>query len=562
MKKLHFYFIFIIFFLIIFSRYAYSYNYIQCLKKYSSSSKINKLINKLNIASSKTVDKKITAYNYIYKYANHLYANASHISKQSSISDYMSAGKAFACIGNYPNAIESYINSFNLYSLHNNHQVSFTKFDKYIGIAKTSINWIFLIFVLSLLIIPFVFLRIDKKIRNIMLIITAISITLKSLIIFFLQFHENISIKHLNDILTYEAYSQYIYKNLSSGKSFLFSFYNFSWPAPAYSFYNGFVYILFGNNIISVEIINSIFIGTLSSLLVYFLARKIFDEKTGIVSFALFSFSPDLLFLNSTGLKISINIFIVLLIFCIIFFWNNKFKYLKFLTVLFLLYYDGLLRVYSGIFMAISLMLWLIIEKRKYNFKPYEIVIAIFLLIFVSFKILNYDLFHSIKLFAKSHKNENYIAATVRYTSNAFSGGKYAITIPKPIQHAAITIPKPIQHAVTAITFIIIKIFYYIFSPFLWFLPLQYSVMLLPSIIYWYLLLPFFIYGSVKWSRVDLKNSSIFLIYILTVSGTIIFFTNNMMQMYIYRVQLLPLFYIIASYGITKVKKFDNLLGH
>ena len=555
MKKLHFYFVFIVFFLIIFSRYAYSYNSIQCLEKYSGSPNINKLIKSLQLRG---YDKN-NHYDYIENYANGLFIMSA---SQKNAAGFIIAGNVFACNGDYPNAIASLIRSFTLHISNNhNNRYIIPKFDKYIGINATSVNWIFLIFMLLLLIILLVFLRIDKKIKKILLIITAISITIKSLIIFFLQFHENI-FKHLNDVLTYEAFSQYIYKNFHTGKSLLLSFYNFSWPAPAYSFYNGLIYILFGNNIITVEIINSIFIGTLSSLLVYFLAKKIFDEKVGIISFALFSFSPDLLFFNSTGLKISVNIFIVLLVFYIIFSWNNKFKYLKFLTLLLFIYYDGLLRVYSGIFIAISLILWLIIERRKYNFKLFEIVVAILLLIFVSFKILNYDLFHSINLFAKSHKNKNYITAASKYISNGFSGGKYIITVPKPIQRAVTAVPKPIQRAVTAVLDIIIKTIYYIFSPFLWLLPLKYVIMLPPSIIYWYLLLPFFVYGSIKWLRVDLKNSSIFLIYILTVSGTIIFFTNNMMQMYIYRVQLLPLLYIVASYGISKIKIFDSRSGY
>ena len=543
MKKLHFYFIFIIFFLIIFTRYAYSYNSIQCLKKYSSSPNINKLIKSLKLRG---YDKN-NHYDYIENYANDLWSTSA---SQKNAAGFIIAGDVFACNGDYPNAISSLIQSFTLHiSSNHNYQYIIPKFDKYIGITSTSVNLVFLIFVLMLLIIPFIFFKIHKKIRIAILIITAISIIIKSLIIFFLQFHENI-FKHLNDVLTYEAFSQYIYKNFHTGKSLLSSFYNFSWPVPAYSFYNGLVYILFGNNIITVEIINSIFIGTLSSLLVYFLAKKIFDEKVGIISFALFSFSPDLLFFNSLNLKISINIFIVLLIFYILFYWNNKLKYLNFIILLFLLYYDGIIRAYSGIFMAISIMLWFIIKKRKYNFKPYEIVIAISLLIFVSFKILNYDIFHSINLF-KSHRNNNYIASTAKYVSNRFSGGRYAITIPKPI-----------QHAVTAIASIIIKFFYYIFSPLLWLLPLKYCVLLLPSILYWYLLLPFFVYGSVKWLRIDFKNSSIFLVYILMVSGTIIFFVGNMMQMYIYRIQLLPLFYIAASYGISKIKIFNSPSGY
>ena len=545
MKKFGFYFIFIIFFLLIFSRYAYSYSSIKCLKKYSNSSSVNKLIKSLKLRS---YDKN-NHYDYIENYANGLWNSA--VSRKNA-HDFMIAGNVFACNGDYPNAIYSFVQSFVLLHVSNNHNYRYIipKFDKYIGVTSTSVNLASLIFALMLLVIPFIFLKIDKKIKIAILMITVISITLKSLIIFYLQSHGNI-FKHLNDVFTYEAYSQYIYKNFYAGKSLLFSFYNFNWPAPAYSFYNGLVYILFGNNIITVEIINSVFIGTLSSLLVFFLARKIFNDKAGLISFALFSFSPDLLLFNSTSLKLSVNIFIVLLIFCIVFFWNNKLKYLKFLAILLLLYYDGLLRVYSGIFLAVSLVLWLIMEKRRYNFKPYEIVIAILLLIFVSFKILNYDLFHSVKLLAKSHKNKNYITATTQYVSKGFSGGKYAITIPKPL-----------QHAVTTIIFFTIKFFYYIFSPLPWLLPLKYAVMLSPSIIYWYFLLPFFVYGSIKWLRVDFENSFIFLIYVLTVSGTIIFFTGNMMQMYIYRAQLLPLFYIAASYGISKIKIFNKLPGN
>ncbi len=542
MKNLPLYFIFIIFFSLIFSRYAYSFdnNSYRCLMKLSAYPQVNKLVKLIKSNKFKTNG----GYrNYIEKYAEGMY-------NDPSVHNFMIAGKIFACNGNYPNTIESYINSYNLYTSNNhNHGFSVLKFDKYIGITKTSINWIFLIPFLLLLLIPFIFLRTNRRVRNVIFIIAAVSILLKFFVIFFLQFHENI-FKHLNDIFTYEGYSQYIYKNLFSGKSLLFSFYNFNWPAPAYSFYNGLIYVLFGNNIITVEIINSVFIGTLSSLLAFLLAKKIFSEKVGIISFVLFSISPDLLFFNSLDLKISLNIFIVLLIFNILFYWNNKFKYLKFLLILFLLYYDGLIRVYSGIFLAISIILWLIFERRKYNFKFYEIIPAIFLIIFISTQVLNYDLLNSINKFKNAHQINNYVVAAFMYVSHAFIGGRYRIIAAKPII-AANMMGKGL----------IIKTIYYIFSPFLWLLPLKYSIMLFPSVILWYILLPFFLYGCIKWFKIDIKSSSIFLFYIFMVSSTIIFFTGNMMQMYVYRLQLLPFFYIIASYGIIKIKKLDNFLG-
>lgn len=81
---------------------------------------------------------------------------------------------------------------------------------------------------------------------------------------------------------------------------------------PLYACFIGLIYSVFGHNILLVVLIQA-FIGSLSSLLVFYIGKRLFNPATGVIAALLWSFHPAIIFYEGVLMKEGLAVFLTLL---------------------------------------------------------------------------------------------------------------------------------------------------------------------------------------------------------------------------------------------------------
>ncbi len=149
---------------------------------------------------------------------------------------------------------------------------------------------------------------------------------------------------------------------------------------------------LFGDSLFSVRL-SSAFFGVLSVVLVFFIGRRLFNEKVGLLSMALMAVSGGILCLSRVALMESVTTFFVLLAF---YFFIRSFEDKKFLPWFGVAIGLSLLSKYTAFIPIPIYFLILIFHKRNY-FREWRLYFAIFcaLLVFSPVIIYNTELYLS-----------------------------------------------------------------------------------------------------------------------------------------------------------------------
>lgn len=112
------------------------------------------------------------------------------------------------------------------------------------------------------------------------------------------------------------AYYSGLAKSIVEGKGFSISGKPTSFKEPFYSFFLASIYYIFGQNYVSVRIIQAV-LGTLTCIIIFLVAKRLFNDKTAIISALISCFYP--VFIKTTEYILTENLYTFLLIAAVFF---------------------------------------------------------------------------------------------------------------------------------------------------------------------------------------------------------------------------------------------------
>lgn len=156
---------------------------------------------------------------------------------------------------------------------------------------------------------------------------------------------------------------------------------------PLYAYFIGLIYSVFGHNILLVVLIQA-FIGSFSSLLVFYVGKRLFNPATGIIAALLWSIHPVIIFYEGVLMKEGLAVFLTLLaLYTIILARDTGYRRSWFLGGVFI----GLAALARGniIFVIPFVFLWMVAECRKDFFKPAVVFILGLVIMFIPIAVRN-----------------------------------------------------------------------------------------------------------------------------------------------------------------------------
>jgi len=167
---------------------------------------------------------------------------------------------------------------------------------------------------------------------------------------------------------------------------------------PGYPYFLAVFYSIFGFHIFPVQLVQTV-LAAITCLLIFFLGKKLANERTGLCAAGLFAVYPQ--FIRYPGNLYVETLFIFLFLLALVFLFDigQKPSYLKPVTAGFILGLSALVREIS-LFMLFPIILWAILmmkgssEKGQWG-KRLSVFVVFFALTISPWTLRNYYLFHS-----------------------------------------------------------------------------------------------------------------------------------------------------------------------
>ena len=150
---------------------------------------------------------------------------------------------------------------------------------------------------------------------------------------------------------------------------------------PLYAYFIGLIYSVFGHNILLVILIQA-FVGSLSSLLVFYIGKRLFNQAVGIMAALLWSFHPIIIFYEGVIMKEGLAVFLMLFALYTIFLARDT-RYRRYWLLGGV--FTGLSALTRGniLFVIPFIFLWMIAECKKDLFKTAAIFLLGLVIIFI-----------------------------------------------------------------------------------------------------------------------------------------------------------------------------------
>ncbi len=171
--------------------------------------------------------------------------------------------------------------------------------------------------------------------------------------------------------------------------------------APLYYYASDFLYRIFGVSLLSSRLLSVIF-GAFSILLVYLIAKRLFDEEVGIISSFLLAVSAFHVRFSLAEMDITMSFLVLLSLYCMILFLDRNAPWLLLTTaallgIAFLIKPIALLFLFSYVFFALIYLYRKKDERQKFFTKEWLKTIALFgvilLIFFMPILSFNYVLY-------------------------------------------------------------------------------------------------------------------------------------------------------------------------
>lgn len=315
-----------------------------------------------------------------------------------------------------------------------------------------------------------------------------------------------------------------------------------------YHFWNAFIYYFTGWNPLAMFFINC-FVGALSVVLVYMIAKEIFNKKVGMVSSAIYLFWPSTFLWSTMNSKEPLTIFFVFL--AMWFFINLKRKFsMKYListtlSVLFLTKLRGVVSVSLFFAILLSFIFQRRIDKKNLNISIMRFIAIAIITIFVSVALIDFQLFVSSgKLFGLSLPGNN-IFEVIDYAHNVRTLDASSAFF------AGVDISTPLR----TVVFLPFGLFFVFFAPFPSQITSRLQLIAAPEMAIWYMFLPFIFYGILLAAKYRWRDSSVMILFILSMCLILALCEGNVGTMFRHRAFIIPFCLIFAIAGLVKFNK-------
>lgn len=313
------------------------------------------------------------------------------------------------------------------------------------------------------------------------------------------------------------------------------------------AYFQAILNVVFGRSLLNILVFPIIAVSMV--ILVYYLAKEIFNRRVAILSAIILAVLPSFVIWSSTNIRTSLGIIAMLLIglSLVKFVKNSSPKYLFYLAIGIIMINFAKDKMLRPLLFIIPFLIFLAIKINLRN-KIKILIIALFFCIykgnFINAKIqsLVVDFISRQKSFATYISGSNY---------KIYDDFFYSVDISDLGYISPFVFIKALPKATG----------YFLFSPFPWKITNELRLYAYPQIIFWYLFFPFSLIGIMIGLRFRFKMISVLLTWVFF---WIVMFSLVMGNEGIAARQrdlILPFFYIFASVGITHLlgrKIFEN----
>jgi len=304
-----------------------------------------------------------------------------------------------------------------------------------------------------------------------------------------------------------------------------------------YYYFLAVVYFLVGHSPIIVKLLNC-FIGALTGLYIYHIAKRIFDKNAAILAILLTTFFPSLVFWSTQNLKDSLVILLICLIVWSIINLQRGFRWNYLLIALFSSLYLSSLRTYMLFLLGFSIALSFLLSGRG-GLKR-KAVLAGCAVLLMGGIFFFYRQFGALKwnyLLSLSFETLDRIRRTTTVGGSAFHPEADVSTLPK------------------ALAFLPIGLTYVLFAPFPWMGGSLLARITFPEMLVWYALVPFTFYGVFYSLRKKRRESLAIIFFLVTTMATLAVMQGNVGTLYRQRAPLLVFYLVFASVGIVELRR-------
>jgi len=291
---------------------------------------------------------------------------------------------------------------------------------------------------------------------------------------------------------------------------------------------SGFVYYIFGNNIIFGKLLNLLF-HIISVFLVYKITELLFEKRTAIISLFMFLLMPSINIWSLFFLRESMIIMMLLLslFFIIKFYKTNNFVF--FIISLFFSYIYYVMREHIGILLVlIVIFLFLIKIKKLYSS---VILFLVFVVLLINYSII-YDY------------SPNYIIDSIIHERNLVAGEGGTSRFLEDYKT---------NDVIDLLLYLPLGIIYFLFAPFPWNVNSTMMMFYFIDSLVFYLLFPFMIYGI--YSALKTKDGLLYciLIFMFLVAIFYALIEVNVGNLARHKIQFTSIAIIFIAKGINNI---------
>jgi len=351
-----------------------------------------------------------------------------------------------------------------------------------------------------------------------------------------------------------------------------------------YSYFNAIVFYLFGFHPIVPQVINC-FLGAITVIFIYLVAKVIFDQKIAILSSVFYSFFPSLVFWSTKNLKEASYLFSVVVIIWFVIKLQQGHKKINvayYLLSTILLLYLRFMKIHIFLFLSYAIITSFIINiERKMIYQ--RIFNTLFFIIVVSIiggSFLNYRFIPrpsliikdsamersedseidrteiSSRISAGTHRQNNFnemrklSASFCRKISFIFAAIDRSRKNSSKVGDSVFMPETDISTPIKALKFLPFGMIHFLFAPFPWKAEGFLQKITIPEMLLWYSMIPFILYGLFYSIRFELKK--IFCIFFYITMTTLLYSLAlpNIGTIYRIRASIFPFCFMFASVGI------------
>jgi len=300
-----------------------------------------------------------------------------------------------------------------------------------------------------------------------------------------------------------------------------------------YTYFIAYLFFIFGYVPLMVKFIN-VFFSVLMGVVVYFMAKDLFERKIAKISSILVSFFPSTFLFSITALKDTIaNFFLVFMVWLLIRY-NQRGRIAHLALTIPSLLFLYFLRDRFVLFYLCAALLSLFVTRVRFSRKLAILILCVALINFTPFKNRLIKQFNLYQIFRVHYgyvgtPGRNYKLYPEYFYAKSDSQIEFRDTV--------VAFFKGSVHA--------------LLEPFLWKASTTEDLLFYPQMLFWYFLLPFSALGLIIGLRYNYSNTMCVFIFLLVMHFVLSLFEGNVGTVFRHREMVVPFILILAVAGLN-----------